>query len=88
MVKRKKNEPVARRGRPPVAGVAATERMELRLTPERLAEYRGAADETGLTLSAWAVAVMDRAVGKAVTSPHEVTRIRDQLLKLADKLDG
>jgi hypothetical protein len=46
-------------GRPPRAGVVASERVELRVTPEAKRRWIDAAGDVGL--SAWAIDLLDRA---------------------------
>ena len=54
-------EPVKRpRGRPPIEE-PETDRVELRVSPERKARYRAAAERAGKGLATWAKAVLDRA---------------------------
>jgi predicted HicB family RNase H-like nuclease len=48
------------RGRPPVED-GETERLNLRVSPERKERYERAAERKGLGLSAWIKAVLDRA---------------------------
>ncbi len=54
-------EPTKRpRGRPP-SDNPETDRLELRVAPDRKARYEAAAARAGKALSAWAKAVLDRA---------------------------
>lgn len=50
---RAKKPRLGRLGRPPRAGVNATETVKLRATPEERVRWQLAADRCGLTLGAW-----------------------------------
>ena len=54
-----------RLGRPALPrGTAATERVELRLTPTQRAAWSQAAAISGLTIKAWLVEAAERAIAK------------------------
>lgn len=54
---------LSKTGRPPVFGKAATERLpSVRLTPERLAMYKIAAEEAGLSIAEWVRSALDAAL--------------------------
>ena len=71
-----------RRGRPPNRGVAATERLEVRVTPEQLALYKHMADESSMSLSAWSVCALDTATGQG-PARAEIRRLKLELARVA-----
>lgn len=55
-------------GRPPLpAGLAASERVELRLTPAQREQWTQAAERQGVTLKAWLVEAAELAIARGAT---------------------
>lgn len=54
---------LSKTGRPPIFGKSASERLpSVRLTPERLAMYKIAAEEAGLSIADWVRGALDAAL--------------------------
>ena len=62
MKKKPKVTPKRGRGRPPIDNPAAL-RLNIRVTLEQRERYSRAADRAGMTLSAFALKLLDRAAG-------------------------
>jgi uncharacterized protein (DUF1778 family) len=75
-----------KRGRPPRHGVAATERIEFRITPDQLAKYQAAAARAEMSLSTWATAELDAAVDRP-PARSELRRIKAELQRIGNLVD-
>lgn len=75
-----------KRGRPPNGDVAATERLEVRVTPERMGLYQAAADKSGVSRSAWVLAALDAAAGKR-PARLDLRTIKSELARVSAMVD-
>ena len=80
-----KPEEKPRRGRPPLRGVAADKRLELRVTEEQLAMYRAEAESAGMSVSTWAAAELDAASGRG-PARADVRKLKTELARVSAEL--
>lgn len=73
-----------RRGRPPARGVTATERFEMRITPDLLDRITAASERAGKSRAVWATEALEQALKTKPITLAEARTIKGELERVSE----